>query len=139
MEALWSTYGFYLWGLTTLLVIIALVWLGWLSFGPEEAADGAGLDPETQERVQSLLDSQPVLASSMGRAFQFMGLEQYTDDTGRAAFALAIFNARGEGLLIANDADSGLAMRSLKNWADGAKLSVPEQAAVTQARGQHKN
>ena len=78
MEALWSTYGFYLWGLTTLLVIIALVWLGWLSFGPEDSAAGAGLDPETQERIQSLLDSQPVLASSMGRALQFTGLEQYT-------------------------------------------------------------
>ena len=120
-------------------MIIALVWLGWLSFGPEDSAAGAGLDPETQERIQSLLDSQPVLASSMGRALQFTGLEQYTDDTGRAAFALAIFNARGEGLLIANDADSGLAMRSLKNWADGTNLSVPEQAAVTQARGQHKS
>ena len=35
MEALWSTYGFYFWGLTTLLVIIALVWLGPLSW-PEQ-------------------------------------------------------------------------------------------------------
>lgn len=139
MEALWSTYGFYLWGLTTLLVIIALVWLGWLSFGPEEASGGSELDPETQERMQSLIDSQPVLQSSIGRALQFMGLEQYTDDTGRTAFALAIFNARGDGLLIANDADSGLAMRSLKNWADGAALSVPEQSAVAQARDQHKS
>lgn len=138
MDALWTTYGFYLWGLTTLLVIIALVWLGWLSFGPEEAAGGGELDPAVAERVQSLLDSQPVLQASVGRALQFTGLEQYTDDTGRAAFALAVFNARGDGLMIANDADSGLAMRTLKNWADGDKLSVPEQAAVTQARGQHK-
>ncbi len=139
MEALWTTYGFYLWGLTTLLVIIALVWLGWMSFGPEEAAGGGDLDPAVAEQVQALLDSQPVLQASIGRALQFAGLEQYTDDTGRPAFALAVFNARGDGLLIANDADSGVAARSIKNWGEGATLSVPEQSAVTQARGQHKN
>ncbi|MBL8092655.1 MAG: hypothetical protein JNL73_00710 [Anaerolineales bacterium] len=139
MDALWTTYGFYLWGLTTLLVIIALVWLGWMSFAPEEASGGGEIDPTVLERVQALLDSQPVIQASVGRALQFAGLEQYTDDTGRPAFALAVFNARGDGLLIANDADSGVAARTLKNWGEGDTFSVPEQTAVAQARTQHKS
>jgi len=139
MDALWTTYGFYLWGLTTLLVIIALVWLGWMSFGPEDASGGGEVDPAALEQVQSLIDSQPLLQASIGRAMQFSGLEHYTDDTGRQAFALALFNARGDGLLIGNDADSGLAVRSVKGWGEGATLSTPEQAAITQARGQNKS
>ncbi len=135
MTEFWTQYGFYLWGLTTLLAIIALAWLGWNTFGPEEEAV-AGLDPALAEQIGNLLETQPVLQASVGRALQYTGLEHYTDETGRPAFALAIFNARGDGFVVTNDVQSGVAAKPVNNWGEGSELSVPEQTAVQQAQAQ---
>jgi len=43
MLEFWNNYGLYLWGLTTALVVIALVWLAYNTFsGQEEETEAAG-------------------------------------------------------------------------------------------------
>lgn len=143
MQALWADYGFYLWALTTALVLIALIWLGWNSFAqpaePETEEEAAGLSPETlalSQQVNELTEGVPLMQASLGRALQFVGLERYADASGVPAFALAVANARGDGFVMTSSARGGLAAKPLRAWNSPAALSTEEQLAVTQAREQ---
>ena len=141
MLELWSEYGFYLWGITTALVLIALAWLAWNTFAapPEPEADGeageSGL-AELETRVISLAEAAPLMQATLGRTLQFTGLVRYADTAGAQAFALAVSNARGDGFVLSSSIRGGLSAKPLSGWASWAKspLSVEEQSAVAQAR-----
>jgi hypothetical protein len=94
MLELWSEYGFYLWGITTALVLIALAWLAWNSFAaqpePEaEAEPGGSGVAELEARVTALAEATPLMQATLGRTLQFFGLVRYADRRG------AGFRARG--------------------------------------------
>ena len=133
MQAFWTEYGFYLWALTTALVLVALIWLGWNTFtsGGDEEADSGDLSALSAQ-VSELAEGTPLMKASLGRALQFVGVERYTEADGSAASALAVVNARGDGFLLV----SGAAMvRPITGWAaEGATPS--EISAIQQARNQ---
>ncbi len=141
MLELWSEYGFYLWGITTALVLIALAWLAWNSFAaqpePEaEAEPGGSGVAELEARVTALAEATPLMQATLGRTLQFFGLVRYADQAGAQAFALAVANARGDGFVLSSSVRGGLSAKPLSGWASWAKspLSAEEQSAVAQAR-----
>jgi hypothetical protein len=138
----WAANGFYLWALTTALVIVALAWLGWNTFGPGAEAESAGagaVNPQALEelasRVTALAEATPHMQATLGRAMQLCGLVQYTDLTGGQAFALALANARGDGFVLSSSVRGGASMKQLVGWASSASLTKEEQSAVEDARG----
>ena len=141
MLELWSEYGFYLWGITTALVLIALAWLAWNSFAaqpePEaEAEPGGSGVAELEARLNALAEATPLMQATLGRTLQFFGLVRYADPAGAQAFALAVANARGDGFVLSSSVRGGLSAKPLSGWASWAKLplSAEEQSAVAQAR-----
>lgn len=141
MQVLWAEYGFYLWALTTALVLIALIWLGWNAFtqpgeAETETADAAIEPSALAQQVTELAEGMPLMQASLGRALQFVGLERYVDMTGAPAFALAVANGRGDGFVLSSSARGGLTAKPLRAWNSTAALSAEEQLAVTQAREQ---
>jgi hypothetical protein len=141
MLELWSEYGFYLWGITTALVLIALAWLAWNSFAaqpePEaEAEPGGSGVAELEARLNALAEATPLMQATLGRTLQFFGLVRYADPAGAQAFALAVANARGDGFVLSSSIRGGLSAKPLSGWASWAKspLSAEEQSAVAQAR-----
>ena len=144
MLELWSEYGFYLWGITTALVLIALAWLGWNTFAaqqePDEAdgeAGGSGV-AELGARLTTLAEAAPLMQATLGRTLQFFGLVRYADAAGAQAFALAVSNARGDGFVLSSSVRGGLSAKPLAGWNSWAKspLSEEERSAVEQAREQ---
>jgi hypothetical protein len=145
MLELWSAYGFYLWGITTALVLIALAWLAWNTFAaqPEPEAAGEEAGSGTAElaqaaRVAALAEAMPLMQATLGRTLQFFGLVRYADPAGAQAFALAVANARGDGFVLSSSVRGGLSAKPLSGWASWARspLSAEEQSAVEQAREQ---
>lgn len=141
MQALWAEYGFYLWALTTALVVIALIWLGWNAFAQSGEAEADAADTATEpsalaQQVNELAEGVPLMQASLGRALQFVGLERYADVAGGPAFSLAVANARGDGFVLSSSARGGLTAKPLRAWNSTAALSTEEQLAVTQAREQ---
>jgi hypothetical protein len=141
MLQLWTDYGFYLWALTTALVVVALAWLAYNSFagqGDDEAA-GGGADPAAlaalDERVTGLAEAAPHMQATLGRTLQYVGLMRYADGTGAQAFSLAISNARGDGFVLSSSVRGGLSAKPLSRWASNQPLSMEEQSAIEQARG----
>ncbi len=141
MLELWSEYGFYLWGVTTALVLVALLWLAWNSFAaqPEAEREPAGSGtPEPDTQVTALAEAIPRMQATLGRTLQFFGLVRYADQAGAQAFALAVANARGDGFVLSSSVRGGLSAKPLSGWTSWAKspLSAEEQSAVAQAREQ---
>lgn len=145
MQAFWTEYGFFLWGLTTALAIIALAWLAWSTFsqtGEDEADETAPAGPEAPAewaaQLQELAEGAPVMRASLGRALQHVGLERYVDTTGAPAFALAVASARGDGFLLVSSVRGGLTAKPIQGWGPAPKalFSAEEQLAVDQARAQ---
>jgi hypothetical protein len=141
MQAFWTEYGFYLWALTTALVLVALIWLGWNTFaqaGGTEADDeeNSGDLSALSAQVQELSEATPLMRASLGRSLQFVGLERYVDATGAPAFALALLNARGDGVLLTST--RGMLMtKSVTAWGLGGDSSSAEElATLQQARTQ---
>lgn len=141
MQLFWAEYGFYLWALTTALVMIALIWLGWNTFVQPEALEApaaeegeapAALPAEVLETLEGL----PLMKATLGRTLQFIGLERYVDATGAAAFVLALANARGDGVVLSSSVRGGLLAKPLAAWgsATNTPLTPEEQLAVDQAR-----
>ncbi len=146
MQELWTTYGFYLWILTTALVIIALIWLAWNTFGPAPASEAEsgdevdvieirGLD-ELEAQVVKLTEAMPYMQATLGRALQFYGLEKFADPMGAQAFALAVASGRGDGFLVSSSVRGGVAVKPLADWKSNQALTVEEQSAVEQAQAQ---
>ena len=139
MTDFWATNGFYLWALTTALVLLALAWLAWNTFGPdlsgEEAADIEMVEdmPALISRVNALVDAAPHMQATLGRALQRLGLVRYTDVTGAQAFALALTNARGDGVVLSSSVRGGFTAKAIVGWAAQPALSKEEQEAVNQA------
>ena len=136
MLEFWTTYGFYLWMLTTALAIIALAWLAWNTFGAQpEAID----QPDTntldniEARVTTLVEAAPHMQATLGRALQFVGLVRYTDPTGAQAFALAVANARGDGFVISSSVRGGLTVKPIAAWGATVTLNAEEQNAIQRA------
>lgn len=145
MLQLWTDYGFYLWGLTTALVVIALAWLAYNTFtnqGGDEESAGASVDPAAlealTERVTGLAEAAPHMQATLGRTLQFHGLVRYADGTGAQAFSLAVANARGDGFVLSSSVRGGFSAKALSRWSSNQALSLEEQSAVEQARGQQE-
>ncbi len=146
MLELWNTSGFYLWALTTALVVVALAWLAYNSFAgsgePDEEpeAPAGGADPAAlealSERVSALAEAAPHMQATLGRSPQYCGLVRYADGTGAQAFSLAVSNARGDGFVLSSSVRGGLNAKPLSRWTSGQPLSLEEQSALDQARGQ---
>jgi hypothetical protein len=148
MLELWNSSGFYLWALTTGLVVIALAWLAYNTFSgqgeaeqPEqEAAPANPADPAAMEaladRVAALAEATPHMQATLGRALQYSGLVRYADGTGAQAFSLVVSNARGDGFVLSSSVRGGLSAKTLSRWTCAQPLSLEEQSALEQARGQ---
>ena len=148
MLELWNSSGFYLWALTTVLVVIALAWLAYNTFagsgdaepGPEQEAPAEGVDAAGLEalsdRVTALAEAAPHMQATLGRTLQYCGLVRYADGTGAQAFSLAVSNARGDGFVLSSSVRGGLSAKPLSRWTAAQALSLEEQSALDQARGQ---
>jgi hypothetical protein len=146
MQELWTAYGFYLWIFTTALVIIALVWLAWNTFGPapvSEAESGDEVDVieirglnELEAQVGQITEAMPYVQATLGRVMQFYGLQKFTDPVGAQAFALAVASGRGDGFLLASSVRGGVTVKPLTDWKSSQPLSADEQAAIDQAQAQ---
>lgn len=142
MHEFWAVNGFYLWALTTALVVIALAWLGWTTFGEqptdsgEEAGAAAAEVAELQARLAALAEALPHMQSTLGRSLQYLGMERYADPAGAQAFALAVSNARGDGFVLSSSVRGGLSVRTLAAWGAAGGLSPQEQRAVQLAMDQ---
>ncbi len=148
MLELWSSSGFYLWALTTVLVVIALAWLAYNTFAgsgeaepaPEQEAPAGAVDPAGLEalsdRVTALAEAAPHMQATLGRTLQYCGLVRYADGTGAQAFSLAVSNARGDGFVLSSSVRGGLSAKPLSRWNSAQPLSLEEQSALDQARGQ---
>jgi hypothetical protein len=145
MQVFWAEYGFFLWGLTTALAIIALAWLAWSTFSQSSDEDEEAAPPEADPapaemvaQVQELAEGAPLMRASLGRALQFVGLERYVDTTGAPAFALAVASARGDGFILVSSVRGGLTAKPILAWGPAPKalFSAEEQLAVEQARAQ---
>jgi hypothetical protein len=144
MLELWNSSGFYLWALTTGLVVIALAWLAYNTFAgqnePEHAAPAASVDPAALEslsdRVTALAEAAPHMQATLGRSLQYSGLVRYADGSGAQAFSLAVSNARGDGFVLSSSVRGGLSAKPLSRWTSAQALSLEEQSALDQARGQ---
>src|SRR5688572_9483623 len=114
MQEIWTAYGFYLWAMTTALVLIALAWLAYSMFTGQseeeesktEAADPAMLQALT-ERVDALSEAAPHMQATLGRSLQYCGIVRYADVQGAQAFSLALANARGDGVVISSSVRGG--------------------------------
>ena len=146
MQELWTSYGFYLWVFTTVLVIITLVWLAWNTFAPAPAAEAKsgdevdvievpGLD-ELESQVVKLTEAIPFMQATLGRAMQYYGLEKYSDPVGAQAFTLAVASGRGDGFVLSSSVRGGVAVKSLVSWDSAQGLTAEELAAVSQAQAQ---
>jgi hypothetical protein len=140
MQAIWEAYGFYLWAMTTALVLIALAWLAYNTFAaqPDEDEARPEMDPVALqtlvERVDALAEAAPHMQATLGRSLQYCGLLRYADGNGAQAFSLAICNARGDGFVLSTSVRGGMSAKPLSEWT-GQKLSREEQLAVDEARG----
>lgn len=142
MAEFWAVNGFYLWALTTALVIIALAWLAWNTFGPqaEEVSASAGDETDSSAletlaaRIEVVHEALPHIQATLGRTLQRYGLVRHPDATGQQAFTLALANARGDGMVLASSVRGGLTAKSLVGWASGQALTKEEQEAVDRAR-----
>ncbi|MEP7358292.1 MAG: DUF4446 family protein, partial [Anaerolineales bacterium] len=135
--------GFYLWALTTALVIVALAWLAYNTFaaqGDTAALAPAAPDPAIMsgldERVTSLAEAAPHMQATLGRSLQYTGLVRFTDVTGAQAFSLAVSNARGDGFVLSSSVRGGITAKPLTRWSSLQPLSLEEQSAIDQARGE---
>jgi hypothetical protein len=142
MLELWTTYGFYLWALTTALVVIALAWLAWSTFAAPAEADSRAnaIDPAAlealNERVTALSEAAPHMQATLGRTLQLCGLIRYADGAGAQAFSLAVSNVRGDGFVLSSSVRGGLNAKPLTRWSSNQPLSLEEQSAIDQARSQ---
>jgi len=144
MLEFWTAYGFYLWMLTTALVIIALAWLAWNAFfgaQPEnEVTDQPNINSldDLEAQVTTLVQAAPHMQATLGRALQFFGLVRYADPTGAQAFALTVANARGDGFVISSSVRGGLTAKPMAAWGASGTLSAEEQKAIQQALTQRE-
>jgi uncharacterized protein DUF4446 len=142
MTEFWAVNGFYLWALTTALVIIALAWLAWNTFGPaaEESNVNVGSEADSSAletlaaRIEVVNEALPHMQATLGRTLQRYGLVRHADATGQQAFTLALANARGDGMVLASSVRGGLTAKSLVGWASGQALTKEEQEAIERAR-----
>jgi hypothetical protein len=146
MLQLWNDFGFYLWGLTTAMVLVTLAWLAYNTFAsqgegevqaPASSPDLAAL-AALDERVSALAEAAPHMQATLGRTLQFCGLVRYPDGSGAQAFSLAVCNARGDGFVLSSSVRGGVGAKPLSRWVSNQPLSQDEQSAIEQARGQQE-
>jgi hypothetical protein len=141
MLEIWNTYGFYLWAMTTALVLIALAWLAYNTFAaqPDEEEAAPQIDPAALqalvERVDAVSEAAPHMQATLGRSLQYCGLVRYADGNGAQAFSLAISNARGDGFVLSTSVRGGMNAKPITQWVSSQPFSLEEQAAIDQARG----
>jgi hypothetical protein len=143
MQEIWTAYGFYLWAMTTALVLIALAWLAYNTFaahGEDEAAAAPShVDPAALqaliERVDAVAEATPHIQATLGRSLQYCGMVRYADGHGAQAFSLAISNARGDGFVLSSSVRGGMSVKPITQWMSTQPFSLEEQSAIDQARG----
>jgi hypothetical protein len=142
MQELWNAYGFYLWAMTTALVLIALAWLAYSTFtgqSEEEESKTEAVDPAMlqglMERVDALSEAAPHMQATLGRSLQYCGIVRYADVQGAQAFSLALANARGDGVVISSSVRGGTNAKPITQWGSTQPFSLEEQSAIDQARG----
>jgi hypothetical protein len=136
MNEFWLSNGIYLWGLTTALVIIALVWLAWLTFSERNEEPNAEVTADLQAQVTELAEATPLMRATLGRAYQFCGIVRFNESASGAGFAVAFVNARGEGVVLSSYANGQAAAKPLKDWGSVIALSAEEKSAIDDARRQ---
>lgn len=144
MQEIWTAYGFYLWAMTTALVLIALAWLAYNTFAgqgdeDEVAAQTQQTDPAAlealKERVEAVSEATPHIQATLGRSLQHFGMVRYADGQGAQAFSLALANARGDGFVLSSSIRGGMSVKLITQWASSQPFSLEEQSAIDQARG----
>src|SRR5258708_19792522 len=122
MLQLWNSSGFYLWALTTVLVVIALAWLAYNTFAgqneSEHQAPAAGVDPAALEslsdRVTALAEAAPHMQATLGRSLQYSGLVRYADGSGAQAFSLPLSNPPADAFVLSTTAPAALTPKPLR-------------------------
>ncbi len=143
MLELWNAYGFYLWAMTTALVLIALAWLAYNTFAGQPDEEDANATPQVDpaalqalvERVNEVSEAAPHMQATLGRSLQYCGLVRYADGNGAQAFSLAISNARGDGFVLSTSVRGGMNAKPITQWVSSQPFSLEEQSAIDQARG----
>jgi hypothetical protein len=144
MQEIWNAYGFYLWAMTTALVLIALAWLAYNTFtgqGDDETASAAHqpTDPAAlqalADRIDSVAEATPHIQATLGRSLQHFGMVRYADGQGAQAFSLALANARGDGFVLSSSIRGGMSVKPMTQWVSSQPFSLEEQSAIDQARG----
>lgn len=146
MSQFYLEFGPLLWLITTGLVIIALIWLAWLSFTgrEDEAAYGPSADPgeveHTAGQVSKLLWETMELKASMINSVQAAGLvkyDAYPDVGGEQSFSVAFANPRGDGLVVSSlhgRTNTRVYAKPVRNWGSDHNLSGEEISALDKAR-----
>ncbi len=144
MQELWTTYGFYLWALTTALVVLALAWLAWNTFGEatdEGEAQAAEADSapgsDRDGSVAQVQEALPIMQATLGRALQRVGVAHGRASDGTPTFAAAVTNARGDGFVLSGGGAGGANLKVLSQWAASVTLSPDETTAISKAQAVH--
>src|SRR5258708_37237329 len=112
MLELWNSSGFYLWALTTGLVVIALAWLAYNTFSgqgePEHGHDapapsvGPAALGSLSDRGTALAEAAPHMQATRRRSLQYSALARYTDGSGAQAFSPACSTAAGDASVLSS-------------------------------------
>ena len=146
MSEFFNLYAPVFWLITTGLVVIALAWLAWLSFGREEAAGGGEVDPSQMEKMAAqlsqLLWATLEMKTSLAGSVQGVGLvryDAYPDTGGQQSFSAVFADSQGNGLVISSlhgRANTRVYAKPLRLWISEIQLSKEELAAIEAARQQ---
>ncbi len=143
MTDFFNTYAPLLWFLTTGLVVIALIWLAWLSFGREEGGEEEAMRQEAvAARVAEISQGWEQFKSGATGSLQALGIshyDAYPDVGGERSFSLALADSQGNGVVITSlygRSNTRVHLRRLDFWQPDAQLSQQELEAVEEARRQ---
>ena len=143
MTEFFNTYAPLLWFLTTGLVVIALVWLAWLSFGREDGGEEEAMRQEAvASRVAEISQGWEEFKNSAAGSLQAVGIahyDAYPDVGGERSFSVALSDSEGNGVVITSlygRSNTRLHVRRLYFWEPDAQMSQQELEAVEEARRQ---
>jgi len=143
MTDFFNTYAPLLWFLTTGLVVIALAWLAWLSFGREgEGEEAAARQEAVASRLAEISQGWEQFKDSAPSSLRAVGMiryDAYPDVGGERSFSLALADSQGNGVVISSlygRSNTRVDARRLFYWEPDGPMSQQELEAVGEARRQ---
>lgn len=140
----WVHYGFFLWLLTTLLLLGVIGWLVWL----QVAKNGQGVDlgqaEHTAEQVSQLLISSMQMKASLVQSFQSCGLSRYSayNEVGAGpSFSIALADGQGNGVVLSfinGRQTTRVYAKPLILWGSDQSLSEHELEVIEQAKAKRR-